>query len=88
MHPGPHGGDPTPSSFVSKSRLGGFLHAPLCGLASSGPGSPNRDYSRMSLETTWPRFAQGASAPVWSYGEVHALADSHQHMVTQAPLKS
>jgi hypothetical protein len=28
-HPTPHQGDPTSSSFVSESRLGGFIHAPL-----------------------------------------------------------
>jgi hypothetical protein len=29
VHLVPHRGDPVSSSFVSKSRLGGFLHAPL-----------------------------------------------------------
>jgi hypothetical protein len=35
-HPEPHQGDPASSSFVSESRLRGFLHAPLCGLAPHG----------------------------------------------------
>jgi hypothetical protein len=36
---GPHREDPTSSSFVSESRLGGFCHTPPFGLASSRPGS-------------------------------------------------
>jgi hypothetical protein len=35
-----HRGDPTSSCFVSESKLGGFLHAPPCGLASSRPSYP------------------------------------------------
>jgi hypothetical protein len=30
---------------------------------------------------------EGALAPVWSYGEVLALAGSHLRTVTQAPLR-
>jgi hypothetical protein len=37
---GPHRGDLTPLRFVSESWLGGFLHAPSCGLASSHQGFP------------------------------------------------
>jgi hypothetical protein len=79
-HLGPIRGDPTSSSFVSESRSGGFLHAPLCGLASSRLGFATRDYPRKSLETTWPRFdgagGGGVLAPVWSFGEALALAGS------------
>jgi hypothetical protein len=89
-HPGPHRGDPTSSSFVSKSRLGGFLHAPQCGLASSCPCFADRDYPGKSRETTSPRFAQaqgGALAPIRSYGEVLSLVVSHPRTVTEAPLR-
>jgi hypothetical protein len=41
-----------------------------------------RDHSGTSLETTWPGFAQGASALVWFYGEALFLAVSHPLMVT------
>jgi hypothetical protein len=81
-------GDLTSSSFVSESRPSGFLHAPSCGLASSRPGFPDRDYPGKSLETTWPGFGRRASAPIWSYEEVLALDVSHLRMVTQAPLRS
>jgi hypothetical protein len=85
----PHRGDPTPSSFVSESRPGGFLHAAPCGLAPSHPGFPTRDYPGKMLETIWPGFdLGGALAPIWSYGEAPALAISHPWMVTQAPLRS
>jgi hypothetical protein len=56
VHPGPHRGDPACSNFSSESWPGGFLHAPPCGVASSCLGLPTRDYSGMSLETTWPGF--------------------------------
>jgi hypothetical protein len=55
-YPGPHQGGPTSSSFISESWLGGFLHTPPCGLASSHPGSLDRDYPGTKHETTWPRF--------------------------------
>jgi hypothetical protein len=42
----------------------------------------------MSLETTWPRFSEGALALVWSYGDTLALAGSQRRTVTQAPLRS
>jgi hypothetical protein len=58
-HPGPHRGDPASSSFVYESWTGGFLHAPLCGLASSCPSFPARDYPIKSLKTTWSRFDGG-----------------------------
>jgi hypothetical protein len=38
VHPLPHRGDPTSSSFISESQPGGFLRTPPCGLASSRPG--------------------------------------------------
>jgi hypothetical protein len=56
VHLGPHRWDLTSSSFVSESRPGGFLHAPSCGLASSRPGFPARDYPGKTLETTWYGF--------------------------------
>jgi hypothetical protein len=31
---------------------------------------------------------QGASSPIWSYGEALAHTDSHPPMMTRAPLKS
>jgi hypothetical protein len=50
------------SSFVSKSRPGGFLHSPSCWLASSYLcfllGLP-----RKTCETTWLRFDQGGISP-------------------------
>jgi hypothetical protein len=58
-HPGPHRGDSTSSNFVSESRSEGFLHAPPCGLASTHPGFPARDYPGKSRVITWPGFAQG-----------------------------
>jgi hypothetical protein len=85
---GGHRGDLTSSTFIYESRSGGFLHAPSCGLASSRLGFTNRDYPRMSLETTWPGFAQGASAPIRSYGDAVALASSHPRTVTHTPLRS
>jgi hypothetical protein len=54
----PSRGYPTSSCFVSESQMGCFLHTHLCGLASSHPGFPTRDYSGKSLETTWPGFDQ------------------------------
>jgi hypothetical protein len=82
-YPGPHRGYLTSSSFVSESRPKGFLRVPLCGLASSHPGSPNRDYLGMMHETTYPGFALGGGgAPLWSYGEVLAHAASHPRTVT------
>jgi hypothetical protein len=56
---GAHQGDLTPSSFVSGSRSGGFLHTHSCGLAPSRPYFLARDYLRKTLETTWPRFDWG-----------------------------
>jgi hypothetical protein len=44
--------DPTSSSFISESRPGDFLHAPLCGLALSHSGFLARDYLEKTLETT------------------------------------
>jgi hypothetical protein len=35
---GEHRGDPASANFISESRPRGFLHAPLCGLASSRLG--------------------------------------------------
>jgi hypothetical protein len=35
-----------------------------------------------------PDLYQGASTPVWSYGEVLAHDGSHPRMMTQTPLKS
>jgi hypothetical protein len=77
--PGPHRGDLASSRFISESRPGGFLHTPLCELASSHPSSLDRDYPGTNHENTWPRFALGggASAPVWSYGVVLAHASPH-----------
>jgi hypothetical protein len=49
---GPHRGDTVPSSFVSESQSGGFLHAPPCGLAPSRPIFFARDYPTKTLETT------------------------------------
>jgi hypothetical protein len=51
-HLEPHRGDPTSLSLISESRLGGFLHAPPCGLASSRPSFSARDYLGKSHETT------------------------------------
>jgi hypothetical protein len=51
-HLGPHRGDPTSSTFVSESRLRGFLHAPPYWLALSPLGFPTRDYPGKMLETT------------------------------------
>jgi hypothetical protein len=59
LHPKPHRGDPAFSTFISESRLGGFLHAPPCGLALSRPGFYARDYLGKTHETTWSRFDQG-----------------------------
>jgi hypothetical protein len=56
---GPHRGDMAPSSFVSESRSGGFLHAPPRGLSPIHPGFPATDYSGKMLETTWPGFGRG-----------------------------
>jgi hypothetical protein len=50
---------------------------PACALPSSHPGFPDMDYPGESLKITLPGFAWGALAPVWSYGEVLALASSH-----------
>jgi hypothetical protein len=47
-----HQGDTTLSSFISDSQLGGFLHAPPCGMAPSRPGFSARDYLGKTLETT------------------------------------
>jgi hypothetical protein len=47
---GPHRGEPTSSSFVSKSRLEGFHHVPLCGLVASRPGFPTSDYQERRLK--------------------------------------
>jgi hypothetical protein len=44
---------------------------PLSGLAPSRPGPPDRDDPGTMCETTKPGFALGASAFVWSDGEVH-----------------
>jgi hypothetical protein len=55
----PHQGDLTCSSFVSKSWLGSFHHAPLSRLAPSYVGSPDRDDPKMMHETTRPRLARG-----------------------------
>jgi hypothetical protein len=52
VHPGPHRRDLTPSSFVSESRLGDFLHAPPSGLAPSRLAFPTRDYSAKTVKTT------------------------------------
>jgi hypothetical protein len=42
----------------------------------------------MLHETTWLGFARGvASAPVWTYGEVLALAGSNLCTVIQTPLR-
>jgi hypothetical protein len=53
----------TSSSFISKSRLGGFYHAPSSGLAYSCPGSPNMDYLGTLHETTWSGFVPGGIHP-------------------------
>jgi hypothetical protein len=60
---GAHRGDPTSSSFVSKSRPRGFFHTPLCWLASSRLGFHDRDYPGTLLKTTWPRFTRGGIRP-------------------------
>jgi hypothetical protein len=75
-HPEPHRGDQTSSNFISESRSGGFLHAPLCELALSHPGFSAREYLGKMLETTESGFHRegGALAPVWSYREPLALA--------------
>jgi hypothetical protein len=78
-----------PSSFISKSRLGGFLHAPLrAGIEPSGFSariSQERSVTPPGLDLIggW-----GVVAPIGSYGEAQALAGSHPRMVTQAPLRS
>jgi hypothetical protein len=77
VHSVPHRGDLASSSFVFESRPGGFLHAPLCGLAPSRLGFPAREYPRKMLQTTWSELDQGSLANVWSYGEALALAGSH-----------
>jgi hypothetical protein len=64
VHPEPHRGDPTSSSFVSESRAGSFLHTPSCGLAPRCLDFPTRDYSGKTLETTWSGF-------YWGEGEGH-----------------
>jgi hypothetical protein len=86
-----HRGDPTPLGFVSESRLGGFLHAPLCGLAFSHLSSPDRDYPGSSIQSTWTEFARrggGGISPYLVIREALALANSHLRTVTQAPLRS
>jgi hypothetical protein len=88
MHPEPHRGDLASLRFVSESRPGGFLDAPLCGLAPSRSGFPAMDYPGKMVETTWSGFDRGALPPVWSYGEALALVGSHSRTVTQAPLRS
>jgi hypothetical protein len=71
----PHRGDPTSSSFVSKSQPGGFLHAPPCGL-------------HLAIQVFPIGICLGESTLVWSYGDLLALAGSHPSTVTQAPLRS
>jgi hypothetical protein len=63
-YPGPCRGDLTSSSFVSESRLRGFLHALSCELASSHPGSHDREYSGTTRETTWHRFTPWGHLPL------------------------
>jgi hypothetical protein len=59
----PHQGDLTSLNFVSESQPGGFLHVPPCGLASSCPGSSDRDYPGTTYETTRPKFVLGGICP-------------------------
>jgi hypothetical protein len=72
-YPRPHRGDPASSSFVSESRLKGFLHTPPCGLASSLLDSPDRDYPGMKPETTWPIFAPTRHMPVSGPTDMYLL---------------
>jgi hypothetical protein len=80
VHPEPHQGDPTSSSFVSVSRPRGFLQAPLCGLAPSRLGFLARDNLRKMLETTWSRFDGGGHWPLSGPMERHFtwLALTHE----------
>jgi hypothetical protein len=55
----PHRGDTGPSSFVSESWSGGFIHTFPCWLAPSHLGFLTRDYQGKMLETTWPGFDGG-----------------------------
>jgi hypothetical protein len=77
---GPDLGDQTSSSIISESREQGFHHhhPHQCG-APRRPVSLDRDYLGTMRETTRPNLhrGKGASAPIGSYGEVLAHADSH-----------
>jgi hypothetical protein len=61
---GPHRGDLTSSSFVSESRLGGFLPTPPCGLASSRSGFPAREYPGKSRETPSQDLSAGGEGGI------------------------
>jgi hypothetical protein len=88
-HPEPHRGDLTHSSFISESRPGGFLHAPLwTGNEPSGFSARitrERSVKPLSLDLIG---GGGALAPVWFYGEALTQTGSHSRMVTHAPLRS
>jgi hypothetical protein len=58
-HPELHRGALTSSSFISESQLGGFIHAPLCGLAPGRLGFPARDYTGKCLKPPGPDLAKG-----------------------------
>jgi hypothetical protein len=62
VHLEPHRGDPTSSSIISQSQLGGFLHVPPCGLAPSHPGLLAKDYPGKTCETTWSGFDRGVNS--------------------------
>jgi hypothetical protein len=59
---GPHREDPMPLTFVSKSRLGGFLHTPPCGLTPSRSSFPQRITQERCLKPPSPDLMGGGGA--------------------------